>query len=312
MTGSKVDVTVIRVVAAGLVPQLHAAVGQTVAVPVDGLGRLFAPQAHQTLVDVTGCDLGHFGDVIELVNLGAPFLLVAAVDRAQIIADAAAGYLIDDQRLCAVLGSAAGCKQATRAAADHQNFGLEGVHDIAVSNDGGGAQPLRGAVVHGLGGFFGGSKTHCLLNAACGGLLHGLAGNSGTGNRVDLGALCSHQGFLEVRSGIHSQCDGLLGGVHLYFGDGTVTEGHGDGHSAGTGLGSGVGAGGVDAGIAGSGGAGTLSLAAVAGSQTGSGNAGHSSRCSDLQKALARDLFHVVLLFLLIFLPMINFASSKV
>lgn len=152
VAGSKVDVAVAVVVAAGLVPQLHAAVSQTIAVPVDGLSGLLAEQAHQALVDVTGCDLGHLGDVIELVDLGAPFLLVTAVDGAQVVADAAAGHLVDDQGLCAVLGSAAGCKQAARAAADHQNFGLEGVHDVAVSDDGSGAQPLRGAVVHGLGG----------------------------------------------------------------------------------------------------------------------------------------------------------------
>ena len=298
VAGSKVDVAVAVVVAAGLVPQLHAAVSQTIAVPVDGLSGLLAEQAHQALVDVTGCDLGHLGDVIELVDLGAPFLLVTAVDGAQVVADAAAGHLVDDQGLCAVLGSAAGCKQAARAAADHQNFGLEGVHDVAVSDDGSGAQPLRGAVVHGLGGLVGGGQTHGLLNAACGCLLHGLAGDGGTGNAVDLRALGGHQCFLEVRSGIHSQCDGLLGGVHLHFGDGTVAEGHGDGHGTGTGLGSGVGARGIDARVAG-GSRGAVCLAVVAGSQTGSRHAGHGSRRSDLQKALTREFFHVVLLFLL-------------
>ena len=105
------------------------------------------------------------------------------------------------------------------------------------------------------------------------GVQDGIAGDGGTGHCVDLGALCLHECFLKICCRIHCKGDGLLGGIHLYLGDGTVAEGHSDGDGVGAGLSGSVGAGGVDAGIA----AGRGSLSAAGGKGTGS-DAGHGSR----------------------------------
>ena len=174
-------------------PQLDAALGQTVAVPVDGLARLVVPQGHERLVDVAGgVQRGH-RDVVELVDLGAPLLLIAGVHGAQVVADAhARGEAVDADDVGALLGRRRNGEHAARAAADHQDVGVVGRDNLVVGNLGLDTEPVgrraqNGAVVRpDSRGLLAGSGFSLVSHAVFGGLVgprDARRGNRPRGNR---------------------------------------------------------------------------------------------------------------------------------
>ena len=187
---------------------------------------------------------------------------------------------------------------ATPAAAHDCHVHINGLGDLALVDLRLGTQPVliegrcSGVAACGV-------DAHCLLDAACGGLLDGVGGDGSAGDVVDLGALSSHQGVLQGGGCHAADALGLVGGVNDHVGDGGLAEGHGDLHLTDAGGGAGVSAGGVD-GLAGGGG-GAAGRACVAGGQCAGGNAAHSGSGGNLQEAFTRDLFHLEcsLLFLL-------------
>ena len=73
---------------------------------------------------------------------------------------------------------------------------------------------------------------HCLLDAACGGLLDGVGGDGSAGDVVDLGALSSHQGVLQGGGCHAADALGLLCTFQLAVGNGAVgIHGQGGGDS---------------------------------------------------------------------------------
>ena len=292
MAGGKVDVAGAFVIAARLVPELNAPLGQPVAIPVDGLAGLLGPELYQPLIQTACGGLGHLGNIIKLVDLGAPFLLVTAVDGAQIVPHTAGSQLVNDQGLGAVLPRAAGSEQTASAAAHHQDFGVQGLDDLAVGDLRLVAQPGRGAVVHGNRFFLFHSQAHSLLDAAGRRLLDRFGSDGCARNAVDLGALGGHQGLLELLGRVDSHINGLLGGVYLHLGDGAVAEGHGNGNCAHASLGSGIGTRGVDAGVARGCGGSCCFTAVLASGQGRCGGGAHSRHGSNAQKTFAGNLFH--------------------
>ena len=292
MAGGKVDVAGAFVIAARLVPELNAPLGQPVAIPVDGLAGLLGPELYQPLIQTACGGLGHLGNIIKLVDLGAPFLLVTAVDGAQIVPHTAGSQLVNDQGLGAVLPRAAGSEQTAGAAAHHQDFGVQGLDDLAVGDLRLVAQPGRGAVVHGNRLFLFHSQAHSLLDAAGCRLLDRFGSDGCARNAVDLGALGGHQSLLELFGRVDSHINGLLGGVYLHLGDGAVAEGHGNGDRAHASLGSGIGARGVDAGVARGCGGSCCFTAVLASGQGRCGGGAHSRHGSNAQKTFAGNLFH--------------------
>ena len=222
--------------------------------------------------------------------LAAPALVQGAVQQGVLAAAAVEGRtLLDDGDLGALLGGSAGSADAGQAGTDDDHvevLGLTGLHVRLL------AQPVVAGVGGGVIGSGGvGLDAHGLLDAAGGSFLDGIGGDGGTGNVVHLGALGSHQGLLQGGSGHAADVLGLVGGIHHHFGDGSLAEGHGDLHLTDAGGGAGVGAGGVN-GIAGCGGSGAGGACRIAGSQSAGGDTAHGSGGSDLEEALARDLFH--------------------
>ncbi len=124
------------------------------------------------------------------------------------------------------------------------------------------------------------------------GVLHGLAGDSGTGHAVDLAGLGVQHLLDQLILGGLADAVGLAGEVQLHLGDAGGVEGDGGGDLAHALGGGGVGAGGVDASGTGRSSGGTAG--GVAGGQTGGGDTAHGSCGGDLQKAFAGDLFHGV------------------
>ena len=124
--------------------------------------------------------------------------------------------------------------------------------------------------------------------------LAAIGGVGGTGNAVDLGALGVQQRLLEVLGRVDSQLEGLVGGVHLDLGDGGLREGHGDGDVVHALCGGSVGACGIHRCTGSCGGSGSRGAGGVAGRQSTGGDTAHGGGSGDLQKALARDLFHEI------------------
>ena len=228
---------------AGFMPQLYAAFSQAVAVPVDGSAGFLAEEAYQILVEMAGRILGGHGNVVELVDFRPPFLLVAGVDRAQVVADPDAGLeTVDADDLCALLRGGRDGKHAAGTAADDKDLGLIRSGDIAVGDLRFGAEPVA-AVLCRTAAFIGngsddfhGDLSLCLGDALGGSLGYGRAGNvAGAGHGVKLGALGGQDGVTEGSGHRFPVGDGrrvFPGYVDDGVGDVFFVKGHGDGNRA--------------------------------------------------------------------------------
>ena len=233
MAGGKVMIPRVVLGIAALVPQLHATLGEAVAVPVDHRAGLLAEQLHQLLIDVAGSVLGRHGDVIELVDLRAPRLLIAGVDGAQVVADAHAGReAVDSDDLRALLGGGGHDEHAAGAAADDQHLGLVLGDDLALVDFRLLAEPIAVRSIFLLLEYLDRDFALGLLDALVRRLGHSSGGDRRAGNRVDLRALRAHQPRLELLGRRLAIAGRLIGQVEHDIGDRRFAEGHRHGDGA--------------------------------------------------------------------------------
>ena len=244
-----------------------------------------------------------------LCELGVPCADVLAVPCKVVL-----GLGLDAHDLCTLLGSA---QNSSHACVAQTHDAHVAVHFAVHAVEGGSfAQPVAGAGVTEhtavcLGGSAGlaagivavisavvcsvaAGQADGLLDAVCSGFLDGIGGDGCTGHAVDLSALGIHQHGLEILGRVDSQLEGLIGGVHLDLGDGGLGEGHGDGDVVHALCGGSVGACGIHRCTGSCGGSGSRGAGGVAGRQSTGGDTAHGGGSGDLQKALARDLFHEI------------------
>ena len=243
-----------EVLVAGIVPfvarfvyELDAALGEAVAEPVDDGARFVAPELDEVLTHVTSRVLRRHGDEFELVDLRAPFLLVAAVDRAEVFAHARAdGEAVDADHLAARFGSRRHGEHAARAATDDEDVRAVGRRDFAFGEFGFLAEPVAVVgLVRLLVDDFNRDFAAGLGDTLRRGLVHGARGDRGTRNGVDLGALRRHEGLLEGLGRRLTDRGRFVRNVEHDVGDAVGVERHRhDDVAADT-----LGGGGVDAGL---------------------------------------------------------------
>ena len=176
-------------------------VGVCLHPPVEGVADVVGPLAHDAALAAVGA-LHHVGvdDVVDLLagpGVAAPLGLHLAVDDG-VLAAAALGAvgLLESSHQTAVLGDAAAGGNACDAAAHDCHIHVNGLGDLALVDLRLGTQPvLIGGRCSSVAAC--GVDAHCLLDAACGGLLDGVGGDGSAGDVVDLGALSRHQGVLQ-------------------------------------------------------------------------------------------------------------------
>ena len=224
--------------------------------------------------------------------LAAPALVQAAVQQSVLAAAAVeGGALLHNSDLCALLGGGAGSADAGQTGTDDDHIKVLRLGSLHIRLL---TQPVLAGISSLLCGRGLGLYAHGLLDAAGGSFLDGVGGDGSAGDVVDFGILCFHQRLLQGGGSHAADALGLVGGIHHHIGDSSGAEGHGHLHLADAGSSAGVGAGGVDSVCYAAG----RSAAAVAGSQSACGDAAHGGGSGNLQKALTRDLFHLVSPFL--------------
>ena len=123
--------------------QLEPGFLQAILIPIDGLARILRPDVVQARVAVAVGVAHEVVAYLVLVDLAAGLLLQAAVERAQVVADAAAdGGLLEADDLRALLSGRASGEQAGRAGAAHEDLGVDGLDDLVLGNLGLSAQPI--------------------------------------------------------------------------------------------------------------------------------------------------------------------------
>ena len=123
--------------------QLEPGFFQAILIPIDGLARILRPDVVQARVAVAVGVAHEVVAYLVLVDLAAGLLLQAAVERAQVVADAAAdGGLLEADDLRALLSGRASGEQAGRAGAAHEDLGVDGLDDLVLGNLGLSAQPI--------------------------------------------------------------------------------------------------------------------------------------------------------------------------
>ena len=197
--------------------------------------------------------------------------------------------LLNDAEVQAVGSRISSGKHAAVASTDNDDVGVDGLGDGSLVDVGLLAQPVgliaggqldRADVRFALG----------LCKAALGRFHHGVGGDGGAGNTVDLAVGGREQLLLELVGSGSAVGSGLTGGIHHHIGDSTVRERHGDLDGGRDALrGALIGTGDV---AAGRGRSGSGILGSVAGSQGTGGHARHGSSGCDFQKAFAGDLVH--------------------
>ena len=276
--------------------EVDTTLGQHIGEPVDGLAAAVCPHLGQTAAGVALAPVAQVAHGVLLGNVVAVLLLLLGAAGCQRVADAAGhvvAKLLDEDGLGSSLGGSGGSKGTGRTGTDHQHLAVHSALDIALGHFRLLSQPVGGGGSF-LGGLLGGVDDAAagLLDAVGHGVLHSLAGDSGTGHAVDLAGLGVQHLLDQLILGGLADAVGLAGEVQLHLGDAGGVEGDGGRDLAHALGGGGVGAGGVDASGTGrsSGGA----AGDVAGGQTGGGDTAHGSCGGDLQKSFTGDLFHGV------------------
>ena len=127
------------------VHHLDAVFFQPVTEPVDRFAGVIRPDVVELLLHVAARVTGRPGGELELVDLRPFFLLIAGVDRAEVTTDAGAGgEAVNTNDLAAVLSSGAHSEHAAGTAADHEDVGGHGVHDVLLTDLGGLPEPVAG------------------------------------------------------------------------------------------------------------------------------------------------------------------------
>ena len=217
------------VLVARFVPELDAALGETVAVPVNDGARLLAEDLDEVLIDVTGRVLGHHRHEIKLIDLRAPGLLIAGVETAHVAAHAGARReTIDADHLGAFFGSRADRKETARAAADNEHIGGIGRGDALFSNLRRLAEPIARIRIS-IGAAhddFNGDFTLGLCNALAGGLHDGIRRDGSARNDINLSRLGRHERSLESFGSRLTDGRGLVGNIENDIRDAVFVKGH--------------------------------------------------------------------------------------
>ena len=290
------------------VDHVHAVLlGHDLAYKTDHLGGLVDPGLDNALIALAGGVAGNLAQKLGAVHLDALLLCTKAIDSTHPVAGVLhVGVLLNDTEVQAILGSIGGSKHTAVACTHNEDVGVHGLGDGSLVDIRLFAQPVvcvacgqLHAGHHGL--------TLCLCVAALGSLHHGIGGDGGAGNAVDLGRTGSHQLLTQLIGSGSTEGSGLAGGVHHHIGDSAVREGHGDLDGGGDALGGAlVGAGDVLTGSTGGSGAG----GGIAGSQCAGSDTAHGGGSGDLQKAFAGDLVHRDALFLFSLLAFLLIAQQ--
>ena len=275
-------------------------------------GRLVDPGLDHALVALAGGVAGDLAQQLCLIGGGFASLLSGSRINSAVPVTGVlhVGVLLDDAEVQAV-GSSIGGSEHTAVACTHdQDVGVHGLGDGGLIDIGLGAQPvvcIAGGQLHA--GDHGLALSLCV--AALGSLHHGIGGDGGAGNAVDLGRTGSQQLLAQLIGSGSAEGSGLAGGVHHHIGDSAVGEGHGDLDGGGDTLGSAfVGAGNVLTGSTGSG-SGSRAGGGIAGSQSTGGHTAHGGGSGNLDKALTGDLVHRYALFLFILLCVPSYRAAK-
>ena len=159
-------------------PQLYAALSQPVAIPVDYAAGFVCPELHQILFDVSCRISGGHGHILKLVDLCAPFLLIAGIDRAKVVADAhAGGEAVDTDDFRAFFRSGSHGEHAAGTAADDQDIGLKCLRDLRLVDLGFGSEPVAVLCLFFLGDDLNFDLTFRLRDAVGSCFLYGRGGN---------------------------------------------------------------------------------------------------------------------------------------
>ena len=278
-------------------PELDAGLGQRVRVdlvqpPVHSAAAVLGKLHHQCGVCLA---VGLHHPVVHklhFVHLGHTVAQqVVRVDVADIVADrppAFAGHSFQHQNVLALFGQLTVAAQAGIAHTDDGNVNIVGLGDLTVRDGFRGGAPA-GSLLRSFRGRHC-SASHSLCDAVVHALLHSIAGNGCTGHAVD-GAVLGFQQLLDqvILCGLTNGV-GLTGQIQLDVSNGCLAEGGGHGdiaHALGRGS---VGARGV---LCSGRRCSRAAGSSIAGSQCTGGDAAHGSSRSQLQKAFARDLFHL-------------------
>ena len=278
-------------------PELDAGLGQRVRVdlvqpPVHSAAAVLGKLHHQCGVCLA---VGLHHPVVHklhFVHLGHTVAQqVVRVDVTDIVADrppALAGHGFQHQNVLALFGQLTVAAQAGIAHTDDGNVNIVGLGDLTVRDGFRGGAPA-GSLLRSFRGRHC-SASHSLCDAVVHALLHSIAGNGCTGHAVD-GAVLGFQQLLDqvILCGLTNGV-GLTGQIQLDVSNGCLAEGGGHGdiaHALGRGS---VGARGV---LCSGRRCSRAAGSSIAGSQCAGGDAAHGSSRSQLQKAFARDLFHL-------------------
>ena len=127
--------------------QLDADGFETVAEPVDRFAGIVSPEADELLLHVAAGVAGRHRDEVELVDLRSFRLLIAGVDRAEVLTDTGAGgEAVDTDDLSAVFRGGGHREHAARAAADHEDVGRDGRGNILLGDFRGLPEPVTRVV----------------------------------------------------------------------------------------------------------------------------------------------------------------------
>ena len=175
---------------ARFVPELYAAFGQTIAVPVNRGAGIVTPHFNQILLQVA-CGICRYGaNELPLVDHGAVFLLVAGVHGRQVVANAGTGReSVDADHLGPLFCRSGNGKHTAGTAADHENFRLDRIDNVFFRYFGRLAEPVAVIGRFGLGDDFNGNFTFGLCDALGGRLVNGLRSDARSGNGVNVGRL---------------------------------------------------------------------------------------------------------------------------
>ena len=258
-------------------------------------GRLVDPGLDDALVALAGCVTGDLAQQLCLIGSGDTRLFGSGRINGTIpVAGVLHGaVLLNDAEVQAVGSRISSGKHAAVASTDNDDVGVDGLGDGSLVDVGLLAQPV-GLIAGGQLDRADGRFALGLCKAALGRFHHGVGGDGGAGNTVDLAVGGREQLLLELVGSGSAVGSGLTGGIHHHIGDRTVRERHGDLDGGRDALrGALIGTGDVAAGRGRNrAGSGSGILGSVAGSQGTGGHARHGSSGCDFQKAFAGNLVH--------------------
>ena len=255
-------------------------------------GRLVDPGLDDPLVALAGSIAGDLAQELGLISGGSACVFGSGgIDGTVPVAGVLHGAVLLHHPEVQAVGSGIGSgKHAAVACTDDNDVGVDGLSDGSLIDVRLLAQPV-GLIARRQLDRSHGCLALGLCKAALGGFHHGVRGDGGAGNTVDLAVGGREQLLLELVGSGSAVGSGLAGGIHHHIGHSAVRERHGDLDGRRDALrGALIGTGDVAA--RGSGSCTRRSSTALTGGQSTCGHTGHGSSGCDFQKAFAGNLVH--------------------